>query len=321
MITALTSMFGVEVPVVQAPMAGVASGRLAAAVSRAGALGMIGVGPATTPEWIREEHRVAQDGADGRPFGIGMSAWVIDGFPEQLDAIVDLRPAFVSLGFGDISPYVARLREAGIEVISQVGTVSEAVEVERAGVSIVVARGGEGGGHGRNEVATLPLLQQVLDRVRVPVLAAGGVSGPRGLAAVLGAGAAGALVGTAFLACPESLTVDRGRERLFAADETSTVYGRVFDIGQRNAWPPQFGGRALRNVFFDRWLGHEDELALDDKAHESILQARRLLDPQIAPIYAGQGVGALSSTRPAAEIVQDFAGAADLLRRAASGLG
>jgi nitronate monooxygenase len=317
MITALTSRFGVEVPVVQAPMAGAAGGRLAGAVSAAGALGMIGVGPATEPAWIREQHAVAQEAAGERPFGIGVMAWVLDSRPDQLDALLDTRPAFASVSFGDVRPYVKPLQEAGVIVFSQVGTVEEALAAEQAGVDVVVARGAEGGGHGRDAVATLPLLQQVLDRVRVPVLAAGGISGPRGVAAVVAAGAVGAWVGTAFLACPESMTKDVGRERLLAADATSTVYGRVFDVGQRTAWPEQFGGRALRNAYFDRWVGREAELAADDAAHEAVVAARRELDPDIAPLYAGQGVGALTEARSAAEVVRDLARAEDLLRAVA----
>jgi nitronate monooxygenase len=314
MITALTSMFGVDVPVVQAPMAGAAGGRLAAAVSAAGALGMIGVGSSTPTEWIREQEGVAREGAAGRPFGIGLMAWALEARPDQLDVVLDTRPAFASLSFGDVQPYVKPLQEAGITVFSQVGTLDEALDAEQAGVDIIVARGAEAGGHGRDAVGTLPLLQQVLDRVRVPVLAAGGISGPRGLAAVLAAGAAGAWVGTAFLASPESMTADAGRERLLAASATSTVYGRVFDVGQRTPWPEQFGGRALRNAYFDRWVGHESELAVDEEAHRAVLEARRVLDPEIAPVYAGQGVGALTDVRPAAEVVAHLARADDLLR-------
>jgi nitronate monooxygenase len=314
MITALTSRFGARVPVVQAPMAGAAGGRLAGSVSAAGALGMVGVGPATTADWIREQHAVARGIAGDSPFGIGVMAWVLDDKPEQLHALLDTRPAFASVSFGDVRPYVKPLQEAGITVFSQVGTLAEALAAEEAGVDVVVARGAEGGGHGRDAVGTLPLLQLVLDHVHVPVLAAGGISGPRGLAAVLAAGAAGAWVGTAFLACPESMTADVGRDRLLAASETSTVYGRVFDVGQRTAWPEQFGGRALRNAYFDRWVGREPELAHDDAAHEAVLAARRELDPDIAPLYAGQGVGALTDVRSAAEVVQTLAEAEDLLR-------
>jgi nitronate monooxygenase len=316
-ITALTELLGLDVPVVQAPMAGVSDGRLAGAVSAAGALGMIGAGPASTGDWVREQHAVAGEHAGGRPFGVGLMAWVLPGAPEQLDAVLDTRPVVASVSFGDITAYVPVLHEAGVVVASQVGTLDEALEAEQCGVDLVVARGGEAGGHGRDMVATLPLLQRVLDRVQVPVLAAGGISGARGLAAVLAAGAAGAWVGTAFISCAEALTTDVARARIDAADETSTVYGRVFDVGQRVGWPPQFGGRALRNAYFDRWVGHEDELARDDDAHAALVAARKDLDPDIAPIYAGQGVGEVRGTRPAADVVHDLAGAADLLRATA----
>lgn len=317
MMTALTSRFGVDVPVVQAPMAGAAGGRLAGAVSAAGALGMIGVGPTTTAEWAREQVAVARSAAGDRPFGVGVMAWVLDSRPDQLDVLLDTRPAFASVSLGDVAPYVRPLQEAGITVMSQVGTLEEALQVEAAGVDFVVARGAEGGGHGRAEVATLPLLQEVLDHVRVPVLAAGGISGPRGVAAVLAAGACGAWVGTAFLASPESMTQDVGRERLLAAPATSTVYGRVFDVGQRLTWPEQFGGRALRNAYFDRWVGHEDELAVDDEAHRAVVAARQQLDPDIAPLYAGQGVGQLTQVRSAGDVVRHLAEAGELLRAAA----
>lgn len=317
MITALTSRFGVDVPVVQAPMAGAAGGRLAGAVSAAGALGMIGVGPSTTSDWVREQVAVAQSAAADRPFGVGVMAWVLESRPDQLDVLLDTRPAFASVSFGDVTRYVRPLQEAGITVMSQAGTLEEALEAERAGVDFVVARGAEGGGHGRGEVATLPLLQQVLDHVRVPVLAAGGISGPRGVAAVLAAGACGAWVGTAFLASPESMTKDVGRERLLAADATSTVYGRVFDVGQRTAWPERFGGRALRNAYFDRWVGHERELAADDEAHQAVVRARQELDPDVAPLYAGQGIGELTQVRSAGDVVRHLADAGELLRAAA----
>ncbi len=182
---------------------------------------------------------------------------------------------------------------------------------------MLVARGGEGGGHGRNDVATLPLLQAVLDAVTVPVLAAGGVGTARGLAGVLAAGAAGAWVGTAFLACTEAATSAGARELLLAAADTDTVYGRVFDVGQRLGWPPQYGGRALRNGFFDRWVGREAELAADDVAAAELRAARERGDFDVAGVYAGQGVSLLRAERAAADVLREFAGAEGLLDRAA----
>jgi nitronate monooxygenase len=311
----LTERLGLEVPVVSAPMAGVSGGRLAAAVSSAGALGMIGVGQATTPEWITEQSDLAR--ASGKPFGIGLFGWSLPTRPEQLDAALAARPALLSISFGPFEEHVARVRAAGIVMATQAGTLEEARAAEAAGVDVVVARGLEGGGHGRNEVGTLVLLQAVLESARVPVMAAGGISRASGLAAVLAAGAVGGWVGTAFIACPEAETTEAARSRLRAAGETDTVYGRVFDIGQRLDWPPQYGGRALRNAFFDRWEGREDELAADVAAPDELREARRSADFDVAPIYAGQGVGLIAEARPAAAVVAELARGLDCLREAA----
>jgi nitronate monooxygenase len=313
--TWLSERFGLDVPVVCAPMAGGAAGELAAAVCRAGGLGMIGAGGAATPEWISEQCTIA--GSAGRPFGVGLLAWVLAGNPGQLDAVLAARPALVSVSYGPYPRYLPALREAGVTVATQAGTLAEAQAAEQAGVDVIVARGGEGGGHGRNDVATLPLLQMVLDTVAVPVLAAGGITGPRGLAAVLAAGAAGAWVGTAFLACTEATTSAGARERLFAATDTSTGYGRVFDIAQRLPWPPEYGGRALRNRFFDHWAGHEQDLETDAAAQAELASARERGDYGTACIYAGQGAAMLTRQRPAAEVVADLATAHSLLQQAA----
>ena len=250
-------------------------------------------------------------------FGIGLMAWALATDDAIVDVIVSEAPALVSVSYGPYERWVAPLQDAGILVATQAGTRQEAVAAEQAGVDVVVARGGEGGGHGRDDVATLPLLEAVLDAVTVPVLGAGGIGTARGLAAVLAAGAAGAWVGTAFLACTEAATSAGARELLLKAADTDTVYGRVFDVGQRLAWPPQYGGRALRNGFFDRWVGREDELAADDVAAADLRTARERGDFDVAYLYAGQGVGLLSAQRAAADVLREFAGAEALLERAA----
>ena len=137
---------------------------------------------------------------------------------------------------------------------------------------------------------------------------------------MLAAGAVGAWVGTAFLCCRESSFPAASRGRLIAADDTSTAYGRVFDIAQRAQWPPEYGGRALRNAFFDRWVGREDALAVDDTAAAELSAARQRGDLDVTAVYAGQGVGLLRGERTAADVVHELAGAEELLRGAA-GLG
>ncbi|MEV0146086.1 MULTISPECIES: nitronate monooxygenase [unclassified Nonomuraea] len=311
--TWLTERFDLAVPLVGAPMAGVGGGRLAAAVSAAGALGMFGVPSAAGPEWIAEQAAVAAAG--GRPYGIGLLAWALPGKPGQFQAVLDARPAIVSVSFGPYERYVGELREAGITVVTQAGTTQEARAAEQAGVDAVVARGGEGGGHGRGEVATLPLLEGVLDAVRIPVLAAGGIATARGLAAVLAAGAEGAWTGTAFMGCAETTISEAATRRLLEAGETDTAYGRVFDVAQRLDWPVEYGGRALRNAFFERWAGREDELAADEDARAALEAARRDEDFDTAFVYVGQGVGLVRERRTAADVVAGFAAAEKLLRR------
>ena len=311
--TWLTSTLDIDVPLVQAPMARVSDGAMAAAVSGAGALGMIGAGSAATPEWITEQARVASSA--GRPFGVGLMAWSLADHPAQLDAVLESDATVVSVSFGAFEEPVRRLREAGKVVTTQVGNLDEARRAEASGVDFVVARGGEGGGHGRDDIATLPLLQVVLDAVDVPVVAAGGIANARGLAAVLAAGAAGAWVGTAFLTCRESTFSPASRERLIGAGDDATAYGRVFDVAQRLGWPPEYGGRGLRNAFFDEWEYREEALASDEEAAERYRAASQASDFDTAVIYAGQGAALLRSETTAAEVVAGFARAEDMLRR------
>lgn len=311
--TWLTSVLNVDIPLIQAPMAGVSEGRLAAAVSETGALGMIGVGPATSPEWVVEQAGMAS--STGKPFGIGLMAWAVAENPAQVDAVAESDATLVSVSFGAFEEPVRRLKEAGKIVTTQVGNLDDARRAEGAGVDFVVARGGEGGGHGRNDIATLPLLQLVLDAVDVPVVAAGGIGNSRGLAAVLAAGAAGAWVGTAFLTCRESALAPAARERLITAGDLATAYGRVFDIAQRAGWPAAFGGRALRNAFYEEWEHREDDLASDPASEGRYLAALKKPDFDTAVIYAGQGAALLQSETTAAHVVAAFATADDLLQR------
>lgn len=307
--TALTERFSIDAPIVGAPMAGVAGGKLAAAVSRAGGLGMIGVGSATGPEFIVAEAATAR--AASRPFGIGLMAWALDHRPEQFDAAVEVEPDLVSVSFGAYQPWVERLHAVGIPAATQVGDTEEAKAAAAWGVDFVVVRGSEAGGHGRDRVATLPLLQSVLDVVDVPVIAAGGIGTGRGLAAVLAAGAAGAWVGTALLASPEATTSPQARARAMAALETDTVYTDVFDVAQKIGWPPGYGGRALANDFWHRWSGREHELVGNQEAAGELARARRTDNYDVAYLYAGQGVGLLGEQRSAAVVVADMAADAE----------
>ncbi|MFV1355585.1 NAD(P)H-dependent flavin oxidoreductase [Mycolicibacterium fortuitum] len=276
--TTWSRSIGIEVPIVNAPMGGAAGGRLAAAVSAAGGLGMIGMGSSATADQLTAE--LAQ--LDGRIFGIGLVHWVVQDRPDLFEVALAARPALLSVSFGEDWEWVRRAHEAGLTVTTQVATVDAARRAVDAGVDVVVARGAEGGGHGEPTIGTLPLLADVLDAIDVPVLAAGGVSSARAVAGVLAAGAGAAWVGTAFAACSEALTPSPARDALIAADGDATELTTEHDVAAGYRWPPSIPERVLRG----------------------------------SPVNAGQGVGAVRREESAAELVRSLAeGAERLLRR------
>lgn len=315
--TWLTDQFGLSVPVVSAPMAGVSGGALAAAVSRAGGLGMIGVRPGSDPRWLAEQIEVAA--ASGRGYGIGLIGWGIEDDDRLLAQVIAARPVLVSISFGDVTEHVAPLHDAGIVVATQAGNLDEALAADGVGVDLIVARGSEGGGHGRNEIATLPLLQEILEALDTPVLAAGGIGNRRGLAAVLAAGAEGGWIGTAFMTCPEADTPAESRHAVLEAGTGDTVYSRVFDLALGLGWPAEYGGRSLGNEVTARWLGREDELERGGPAAvalgDQVRSAQAAGDAGFSPVYAGQSAGLVEVVRSAAEVVSEFGRVTELLGR------
>lgn len=293
--------FGLRVPIVNAPMGGVAGGRLATAVTAAGGLGMVGMGSTATRSSLAAELRQVH----GR-FGIGLVDWVMRSQSGLLDDAVAARPALLSVSFGTDLSWVAAARDAGIPTATQVYDADDARRAADAGVDVLVARGAEGGGHGEVRLATLPLLDAVLDVVSLPVLAGGGIASPRSLAAVLAAGAAGAWVGTRLAACPEALTGGPGRAALIAAAGTDTQVTRVFDVAAGLPWPERFPSRVLTDEFVSRWTGREEALAADAVACAAPL----------APVDAGQGVGMVRNDATVGEVVEAMcSGASTLLAR------
>lgn len=295
--TPWSAALGLEVPIVNAPMGGAAGGALAAAVSRAGALGMVGMGSSASAGLLRAQ--LAELGGLDRPFGIGVIDWVIRREPELLATALDACPAVLSVSFGTDWDWVPRARDAGCVPVTQVADVDTALRAVDAGVQVLVARGAEAGGHGTPAVATLPLLTAILDRVEVPVLAAGGIASGRALAAVLAAGAAGAWIGTGFATCPESQFSDGARRALLAAAATDTVTTRVFDIALGYPWPAEFPERVLRNDFTAVWDGRTP----DDDARARLAEAIAHDDFRVAPVNAGQGVDDITVVEPAAAVI------------------
>jgi nitronate monooxygenase len=307
--TSWSRRMGLRVPIVNAPMGGVAGGRLAAAVTAAGGLGMVGMGTAGSTASLHAELPHVRG-----TFGIGLVDWVIRKEPELLDAALAARPVLVSVSFGTDLSWVRRAHDAGIAAATQVYNSDEAQRAQDAGIDLLVARGSEGGGHGDATIGTLPLLDAVLDAVSVPVLAAGGIASPRSLAAVLAAGASGAWLGTVLSASPEALTSDASRRALVAARETDTASTRVFDIVRGLPWSKRFPSRVLRNEFVARWSGHEDVLADNPDAQGELAAAIAADDRRTAPVDAGQGVGMVTSVAPVGQVIERLcAGAEELL--------
>jgi nitronate monooxygenase len=298
--TALTEMFGLQHPIVLGPMGGVSGGHLAATVSNAGGLGLVGGGYGD-PAWLRTELSRVKE-ATRRPWGVGLITWSID--QAVFDLVLSHRPAAVMLSFGDPRPYAAAIKSAGCRLICQVQGCEEAKLAQKAGADIIVAQGTEAGGHGGGR-ATLPLVPAVVDAVApTPVLAAGGIADGRGLAAALMLGAHGALIGTRFYASAEALGHDQAKQRIVAAQGHETARTRVFDIVRGYAWPAPYTGRALRNRFVERWQGHEGDLTTTLPTERGLYQtAAREGDCDTAVVWAGEAVDLIKSVEGAAALV------------------
>jgi len=299
-VTAVTEMFGLRHPVILAPMGGVSGGLLAATVSNAGGLGLVGGGYGD-PVWLRAElSRVKEE--TRHPWGVGLITWSIE--RSTFDLAMSYRPDAFMLSFGDPRPYGEEIKAAGCKLICQVQDLHGARLAREAGADIIVAQGSEAGGHG-NERATLPLVPAVVDAVApIPVVAAGGIADGRGLAAALMLGAQGALIGTRFYASTEALGHARAKERIVAAGGDQTARTRVFDIVRGYAWPTPYTGRAVRNAFMESWNGRESELSAALETERASYQAAsRDGDFDTAMVWAGEAVDLITSVASAATLV------------------
>ena len=317
--TRLTESFDIEHPILSAPMALISGGRLSAAVTSAGGLGLIGGGYGDS-DWLQREFGLA----DGTRVGCGFITWSLARNPDLLDTVLAQQPATIMLSFGELRPFADRIRAAGIPLIAQVQTLDQARQALDVGAEIVAAQGGEAGGHGMSVRSTFTLVPEVVDIVaeRSPetlVLAAGGVADGRGLAAALALGADGVLVGTGFWATPEALVSPRAHQRAVKAEGDDTFRTQVYDAVRRLDWPAEYNERALGNSFLDTWHGNEAQLSASlPEAIETFEKAVAAEDFDAAAILIGEAVGLIHDVRPAADIVRDMVrGATEILDRRA----
>ncbi|MGD0593772.1 MAG: nitronate monooxygenase [Acidimicrobiales bacterium] len=311
--TPFTELLGVAHPIALAPMGGSAGGALASAVSNGGGLGLVGGGRGD-PEWLERELAVVVEGTD-KPWGVGFLSW--SATVEVIERALEYRPHAVMLSFGDPARLAEPVLQAGVRLIIQVTDLEEAATATEIGADVIVAQGGEAGGHSGRR-ATLPFVPIVADLAApTPVLAAGGIADGRGIAAALVLGAAGALIGTRFQATGEALVDAEVTKAIIEGRGEDTERSRILDIARGAPWPERYPGRTLRNAFLDRWRGRDAELEADEDAKASFREAVDEGDMDVVPVWASEAIDLITEVVPAADLVGQLAAETeDALRRA-----
>ncbi|MBN9314571.1 MAG: nitronate monooxygenase [Devosia sp.] len=315
----LCHMLGCSRPIVLAGMGGVARSELVAAVAAAGGFGFLGM-VRESPELIAAEvGRLRRLGIDRFGVNIIPAATGSDLLARQVETLLALRVPAVTLFWDIDTRLVRRLREAGILVVYQVGSVAEAVDAERAGAQVIIAQGCEAGGHVRGATPLQSLLPAVAGAVQVPVLAAGGLSTGGDLIAALSLGAEGIVLGTALLAAEESFAHDHHKHRLLAAKAGDTLLTETFHIN----WPHGARVRVLasavtagkrgREVEGERVvIGDEDGRPIYLFSTDSPLRSTTG-DLESMALYAGTGVGMIHAIRSARAILDGIVAEAEQL--------
>ena len=308
--TKLTEAFGIRYPVVCAPMALITGGRLAAAVSRAGGLGIVGGGYAGT---LGGEPDLTQELAyvQGEKFGIGFITWALARVPYVLDEVLGHSPCCVFLSFGDPTPFSEKVLRSGAKLICQVQSLRHVDQAIEAGAAAIVAQGAEAGGHGALR-STLPFVPEVADYLarKAPttlLLAAGGIADGRGLAAALMLGADGVVVGTRFLASEEALIPAAASDRVARATGDGTVRTKAIDALRGVSWPEEFSFRVLKNKLTEEWAHCEaDAIAAFGSLAAAYAEARSRQDLDMVVVGAGECVGLIRDRPSAVTILESM---------------
>jgi enoyl-[acyl-carrier protein] reductase II len=303
--TRLTDILEVEHPVMLAGMGGVSYNKLVAAVSEAGGFGCLGASTMQPDEMVAEIRAVKQQ--TSKPFGVDLLTASSRDLAGQVQMLIDEGARVFVAGLGVPRDVIDLCHQSNVLVINMCGKVRHAVAAVEAGCDIVVAQGTEAGGH-TGQIATLPLVPQIVDAVgdRVPVVAAGGIFDGRGLAAALALGADGVWVGTRFIATPEARAVPGYKDTLVRIHEDETVISRAY-TGKTC--------RVVRTTYTQYFDEHPDELqpfpmqagrAMRDGAFHLGGDETSDVDPTKEFMPAGQGAGAIDELIPAAELVRRF---------------
>lgn len=314
--TRFAKHFGLKYPIALAPMDPASGGLLAAAVSNAGALGLLGGGYGSHLTLQKEF-----DLAGAAAIGCGFITWSMGRDVSLLDKALERRPRALMLSFSDPEPYARKVTDAGVPLICQVQTLDHVQRAVDCGASVVVAQGTEAGGHGFDRQTTMTFTPEAADYLagKSPdtlLLSAGGIADGRGLAAALMLGADGVLMGTRFWATQEALIHQNAKDLVVQAKGGQTVRTSVFDIARGRDWPREYTGRLMVNDFIRKWHGKEDALkAVWSEEKVRVESAYESGDYDCANVTVGQAIGLIADIPPAALVVQRVAAQAERLLR------
>lgn len=300
--TPLCEIFGTRYPIWLAGMGGVSMAPLVAAVSNAGGLGVIGAA-SLGAEALRSEIRATRELTD-KPFAVDLLAPIPDMIRRHIQVVFDEQVKLFVAGLAVPREFIVEMHERGMKVVVMTGKVSHARKAEEAGADAVVAQGSEAGGH-TGDIGGFALLPQVVDAVKIPVLAAGAIVDGRGLVAALAFGAQGVVVGTRFIASEEATAAREYRESIVSASDDSTVRTRCY-TGKP--------ARAIRNPYIAEWERDPSRIQpfpqqAKYSAQEGVMDfmgTRGVCDPARTFMPAGQGSGSIHDIRPAAEILRSI---------------
>jgi enoyl-[acyl-carrier protein] reductase II len=300
--TAICDLFGIRYPIIQGGMAHVATAELVAAVSAAGGLGVIGAG-ASEPGWVREQIHKTRKLTD-KPFGVNIL--LISPFAEEVIGVVlEEKVAVVTTGAGNPGPHVPRFKEAGIKVMPVVASVALARRLERVGVDAFVAEGMESGGE-IGQITTMALVPQVVDSVKVPIVAAGGFADGRGLVAALALGAQGIQMGTRFVCSEECIAHSAYKQALVDASDRATII-----TGQSTG----YAIRCIENKLAREFLTKEQaDTSIEEIMEFGIGKVRLGLiegDLEWGTLLAGQICGMIKDIKSVRAIIDDIVAGAE----------
>ncbi len=295
--TRVTECLGIEYPIIQGGMAWVAEHNLAAAVSEAGGLGLIGAANAPA-DWVRSEIRKAKEMTE-KPFGVNIM--LLSPYAEEVaKVVVEEGVKVVTTGAGSPEKFLPMWKEAGIKVIPVVASVALAKRMERSGVDAVVAEGCESGGH-IGELTTMALLPQVADAVEIPVIGAGGAGDGRGVAAMFMLGAEAVQIGTRFVVAHESIVHENYKKKILSAKDIDSVV-----TGRSTGHPV----RTLRNKTTREYLQLEKEGASFEELENLTIGGLRKAvmegDADRGSVMAGQIAGLIKKEQSCKEIIDEL---------------